>query len=328
MNQKFVDKPFRSFYNEHLKDTLRQMDADNKKSRNKLNKMVLTLLILVAVEFALALYGGHIWSPLSTAGWVLLLLSSLVFSIIYIGYRDDRKKEKKQMRRRFKKSVIIPFLEYYYDDFRYIPRQRMGKQTIYNSLLFRTDIREISGEDFMRFRLHDVQIQFSELIMHFYKNTAYFNGVLMSAEFNKPFKTRSIILPESLASRSRGKRILNISFLSWDPTTTMESVELEKSEFEDHFVVYGDDQVETRFILTPSLMHRMVEYKKRLNAETSFSFVNNRIYMKMHYDPNLFEPRYDGKNEDINFIKQNLMMVNLFTDMVEELNLNNKIWKT
>ncbi|MFP4664307.1 MAG: DUF3137 domain-containing protein [Bacteroidales bacterium] len=328
MNQSFHDKPFESFYNEYLKKTLRQMDADNKKSRNKMNKMLLILTVLVVIELALALYGDHVWKYLSTVGWVLLLLSSLIFSIIYIGYRDDRKKEMKQMRHTFKKSVIVPFLRYYYNDFRYIPRQRMGKKTICKSRLFRTDIIKIEGEDFMRFRLDGVQIQFSELILHFYKNTAYFNGVFMSADFHKPFKTRCIVLPETWASRKRGKRVVNFDLLSYDPTKSMELVELEAGEFEDAFIVYGDSQIETRFILTPSLMHRMVDYKKRLGNRVFFSFVDNHIYMKMEHDPNLFEPRYQARNEDPDFIKRNLMMVNLFTDIVEELNLNTKIFKT
>jgi hypothetical protein len=51
----------------------------------------------------------------------------------------------------------------------------------------------------------------------------------------------------------------------------LEKVKLESIDFENRFIVYSNDQVEARYILTPSFMERLVKLEKMMGDEISFS---------------------------------------------------------
>ena len=72
--------------------------------------------------------------------------------------------------------------------------------------------------------------------------------------------------------------------------SSLERVQLEDPVFEREWEVYAEDQVEARYLLTPALMERMLEIKRRFFGQRiEFSFFNNRVMIAVHTGQDMFE---------------------------------------
>ncbi|HUX56652.1 MAG TPA: DUF3137 domain-containing protein [Bacteroidales bacterium] len=105
-----------------------------------------------------------------------------------------------------------------------------------------------------------------------------------------------------------------------------ELIKLEDPEFEKEFCVYGDDQIEARYILSPALMQRIVEFKRKWNTKVYLSFRDSKVYIAIKLNKNLFETRLFKSIVDYAFIEENIRFLVLLTGIVEDLNLNTRIW--
>ncbi len=103
-------------------------------------------------------------------------------------------------------------------------------------------------------------------------------------------------------------------------------IKLEDPEFEKLFAVYGDDQVTARYLLTPGLMQKMTEYRLRTGKNVYFSFADSKLFIAVSYTKNLFEPKLFGALVDFNLIKEYYSDLELAAGVVEEFDLNTRIW--
>ena len=97
-------------------------------------------------------------------------------------------------------------------------------------------------------------------------------------------------------------------------------------DFNEEFAVYSTDQVESRYILSPSLMSRILSYKQKVNRKISVSFVNDKMFCAIPNYINLFEPALFESFFDFTFIQKSYEAIKLYTDIVDDLNLNLRIW--
>ena len=111
------------------------------------------------------------------------------------------------------------------------------------------------------------------------------------------------------------------SSFAWD----LEKVKLESLEFENKFIVYSSDQVEARYILTPSFMERLVNLQDLMGDRTSYSFVDTNVYVAIPISDELFEPSVFSEN-DYNRLGDYYNTVHIVFDIIDELNLNLRIW--
>ena len=131
----------------------------------------------------------------------------------------------------------------------------------------------------------------------------------------------TLVLPDT-AEKLFGKLGQNLQAFS----SRGDLIKLEDPEFEKEFCVYADDQVEARYILSPSLMQRIVEFKRKWNTKVYLSFRDSKVYIAIKMDKNLFETRLFKSIVDYNFIEANIRFLALLTGIVEDLNLNTRIW--
>ena len=94
-----------------------------------------------------------------------------------------------------------------------------------------------------------------------------FKGLFFIAGFNKSFKGETYVLPE-VAQKVFGKILGNL-FQPWNRGRG-QLVKMEDPTFEMNFVVYGDDQIEARYVLSTSLMKRITDYKKKRKKTSTF----------------------------------------------------------
>ncbi len=103
-------------------------------------------------------------------------------------------------------------------------------------------------------------------------------------------------------------------------------VELENPEFEKLFTLYGDDQVEARYILSTSLMERLVNFRRKTNARLHLSFINSKVYVALSVNKNFFEPNVFSSGVKSGYLKECFNYLELVTGIIDDLKLNLRIW--
>jgi hypothetical protein len=103
-------------------------------------------------------------------------------------------------------------------------------------------------------------------------------------------------------------------------------VKLEDPEFEREFVVYGNDQIEARYILSTSLMRRILDFKQKTGTKIYLSFTGSKVYVAVPINRNMFEPKYFSSISDFSPILDYYRDLEFSVGIVEDLNLNTRIW--
>jgi hypothetical protein len=143
------------------------------------------------------------------------------------------------------------------------------------------------------------------------------------SEFNKNFKSKTVILPDQ-AEKNFGSLIggwlQSINFSRDD------LIRMDDPEFEKHFVVYGSDQIEARYILTHSMMERLLEFQKKISHPLFVSFVHNHIHVGIATGKDLFEPAVFTSLLDYKRVMEYVNTLRNTIGIIEELKLNEKLW--
>ena len=115
------------------------------------------------------------------------------------------------------------------------------------------------------------------------KNTTYhtfFKGIFLIADFNKDFRYSHWVLPDSAEvafGQVVGNFLQKINLPGRGHMTRMED-----PAFEKKFVVYTENDVEARYILTPKLMRTMLALSERFRKGVSriaFAFMDSNVYI-------------------------------------------------
>ena len=142
-----------------------------------------------------------------------------------------------------------------------------------------------------------------------------FQGLFFEAKFSKSFVSRTFILPQTFKHKLG---VLN----NWRG----ENIDLEDPEFKRLFRVYGDNQVESRYILSTSLMSRLVDFRKKAKRQVYLSFIDGFVYIAIPYKYNLFEPKLFTKMTSFAPLREYFHDLQLAIGVVDDLNLNRRIW--
>jgi len=150
------------------------------------------------------------------------------------------------------------------------------------------------------------------------KTTNYytFRGMYCWASFNKIMSGQTVIISNSIKSKSNRWASFNIK--------EEEKIKLEDARFTKHFEVYGSDQIEARYILTPLLMEKIVELKEKYNRNIMLSFTKKQLFLTVENSEGLFS--YPSKKITSKLLMEELVhQINTTVDIVNDFNLNNKV---
>ena len=139
-----------------------------------------------------------------------------------------------------------------------------------------------------------------------------FHGYYFIFDNNKVIESRLFVRPRLL--RDFG----NLDFKE-------KRIQTDTSEFDSRFTTFSDDPVKARYILTPTLMARMIDFEKDYQNMISFLFYKDKLYMAFKGNKNFLEPSL-SKKITIDTINRQIDIFNLIGKIVEELNIDNDIW--
>ncbi|MBN1132307.1 MAG: DUF3137 domain-containing protein [Bacteroidales bacterium] len=313
-------KNFREFYEKELRSDLEIIDQ----KRKRVNRRVFCILSLTAMAVTaeillipdtLDLLRGMIPFLTGVAGMIL----TGIFSRSY--------------RKEYKKRIIARLTNYVDEGLTYTPEGSVSLSGFLKSGIFPSQCDRFRGEDHFTGMMGKTAIEFSEVHAEQRNRsesgssqqnefTTIFRGLFIVADFNKHFRTRTAVLPDN-AERIFGKFGQSLQSISSDRGKL---IRLEDPLFEKEFCVYGDDQVEARYILTPSLMQRIMAFRQKWKTRIYLSFRDSNVYIAIPLNKNLFEMRPFKTVANYSFMEKNLRFLILLTDIVEDLNLNTRIW--
>ena len=239
------------------------------------------------------------------------------------------------------KATIIPKIVAFVDQrLQYDKAGMVSEDNFIASHLFKDLPGEYGGDDLVSGTLGETAVQFSEIHAKRVdiirqsagsgsntrrtkkRVTPIFRGLFFVADFNKAFKGTTIVLPDT-AQKWFGDLGQTLQALN---VPNGELVKMEDPEFEKLFVVYGEDQVEARFILSTSLMRRIVDFRTRTRKEMRLSFAASKLHVAIPFEKELFEPKIMESLLNIAHIQAYYDDLKLAIDLVDDLNLNTRIW--
>ncbi len=254
---------------------------------------------------------------------IIVFLWIFIFNKITKNYRSD-----------FKNVVIARVIKFIDNNLNYNPNQCINFDNYMRSKLFLRRTDRYRGDDYVSGKLDKTNIEFSELHTEYKTVTrtkngtqthwhTIFKGIFFIADFNKKFKGQTFVLPD-VAQRTFGNYLGNI-FQSMNKFKG-ELIKMEDPLFEKYFVVYGDDQIEARYILSTNLLKRIVDYKIKTGKQIYLSFIENKVFIAISYVKSLFEPKLFKTLFDFNMIQEYYEDFKLAINFVDELKLNTRIW--
>lgn len=229
----------------------------------------------------------------------------------------------------FKTKIIGSIVHFIDEGLSYSPKDYISRPTFMSSQIFKTRPNRYKGDDLVSGKVGATEMRFCELDAKHKSGSGknksvkiIFKGLFFIADFNKHFRGQTVVLPdtaEKLFGRL-GKKLQSMNFLRG------ELISLEDPEFEQYFAVYGDDQIEARYILSTSLMARIVDFRKKTGLKIHLSFVGSKIFVAISYTKKLFEPRRFKTLLDFGPVAEYFEDLQLAIGIVEDLNLNTRIW--
>lgn len=306
----------RAFYDSDLKT---QMDALEKRRRNSVTGCIVVAGVLGGVGILLAMpilaSGNPVFLIFLLVG--IVIVSAGAFKLFTSGFRTD-----------FKHAVIRRLIEFMEPGLRYFPEQGISKDLFKASKLFQQRIDRYKCEDLIQGRIGRTDIAFSEVDAEYKSGSGkdetwhtIFKGLFFVGDFHKDFRSRLVVLPDKAEKLfgALGQKFQAINF------SRGALVKLEDPEFEREFVVYGDDQIEARYILSPGMMERITAFRRKMGTEIFLSFFGSRVVVAVSKKEDWFEPLLLG-SADFSTVLNYAAQLRLGADIVEDLNLNTRIW--
>lgn len=302
------------FYKKNLRSKLRQIE----KERDALVwKMMQKFYIFVGVVFLLLLISEG-FNPL-----LIAVLGSFSWAAHFIYTRDHVNPALTALNREYKSSVLKPIIEQMGQNVIVDTNRHISEEDVRESDFFIDEVDfRLSGNDYVEADIDGVNVRFSDLLIqeqYAYHKTPYihFHGLFLIAEFNKKLEGTTVIQTESDFFNAMASHFFNVE--------KQKMITLENSAFNATFKVYSDSHVESRYILSFTMMERLMELAKgKRNITVSFS--GNHLYLAIYSRQDNFELTRSDSDLSNRMITRYIKTIHQLFGIVETLRLNEKLW--
>ncbi|MES2828524.1 MAG: DUF3137 domain-containing protein [Bacteroidota bacterium] len=311
--------------NATLQSTLNELEKERKTVSGI--KIKSYLFIGTGILFGAA---GFLISDLLIAGAIIGVVSLIVGLVIL-----NKASEKFNVyRHEFKSRVIAVALKSIDASLELQYNTGLSERSFINSQLFTQRPDRYKSEDQVYGNAGKTHFSFSEVHAEYKTVTQTKNGrrehwhtilkgIVFCADFNKNFKGVTVVRPKDMGAALGAWISDKMPIFS---SSDRELVKLENTEFCETFVTYSTDQVEARYILTPSMMERLCELNNKTRNTISVSFIDSYVYMGFPMSKDYFEPPVFKSLLDPKFLEEDLNVIRFMYGIIKELDLNTRIW--
>lgn len=265
-------------------------------------------------------------------GLILVILAGIAIFIYGFVMLSKAGPKETRYRHSYKHSLVAYALRTIDESLKIDDAQALSEAAFISSRLFAKAPDRYHSEDQVYGFAGKTKFSFSEVHAEYKTVTQTKNGqrvdwhdilkgVVFCADFNKNFNGTTMVRPKDFSA----------AFGAWISTAlpifaSGEIVKLENPDFDKSFVTYSDNQVEARYILTPSMMERISELNKRSKETISLSFTGSLVFIAFPLSENYFEPPFSRSLLDENLLQKDIELVQFMYDIVKELDMNTRIW--
>ena len=303
-----------------LKELQNRIIAKNKKC-NMIVSIIVTGLVLSTLVIMIILKARFIHIIIASAFELVFGLISLVIIKLIVNGKDISKFDNE-----FKNTFVLDGLKNTFDDLNYNIEEGFDEKTLSDYGMIDTADR-YSSNDYIsgtykgiKFEQSDVHIEEKHesedsdgnKTVHW---VTIFRGRYMIFDFNKKFMANVQVVSNRFRAKSSPR------------DRKFSKVKLEDMEFNKMFDVYTDIEHDAFYILTPHFMQKIKSLYKNLDSPIMLCFVDNRLHIALDngedsFEYNVFKPINE---EEIN--KDIIKDIKLITDFVNELNLDNDLFR-
>ncbi|MBD3807748.1 MAG: DUF3137 domain-containing protein [Epsilonproteobacteria bacterium] len=308
------------FYYSELYPTILELEKKRKTILSKIEVHGFAGLVIFIVLALMIIknFGAH--SLFSILVIITMAIVSLYYNFLTSGYNKE-----------FKELIISPIINAINQNLEYDQEFFVSQYIFERSDLFTHSIDKYSGNDHVRGIVDGVDIEFSNIHAQYKTRDSkgrehyqtLFHGIFFIAKFNKNFKSKIIVLPD-IAQRTFGS--LLGGWLQANNFSRDKMIKMDNPEFEKQFVVYGSDPIETNYILSHSVMQRILDFQKKISYPLFISFVHNYIHIAIDTKKDLFAPNIFKSLLDFNQTADYINSIRNMIMIVDELKLNEKLW--
>lgn len=296
-------KGFRRYYNDHLHG---ELVAFERKRR-----WVAFLVVLVV--------GSLVITTITTLAVGIMALTFFLVVPWWVGLQFLRGRIK-HFKSLYKPLVvrsilrfIDPRMKYYHDA--YIPQDTFDRSNI-----FRFETQIYTGEDYIMGKIGEVFFEMSELEVHGWvgaqaKMKLLFEGIFFHANFNTPFKGRIVIVP-----RPEWQLFIKVikDFAKYGGG---ELKGIGDESFQKEFMVYIDQGVQYKEVLTPTLLQTINNYHLQSGKKVYASIIDSHFFIAIHEPHELLEAHVLTSNINFELFHAFYEELYLFTRLVEDFDI-------
>lgn len=312
---------FLDYYYETMRTQLAPLEEERLRIVDSLKKSIFYLVLGAIVFFILlskTLFSHDLFAALAISVGGGFVVYHFIHRHKTSGFRDL-----------FKDQIIEKMVQFIDESLRYNRYGSVSKGEYQLSHLFPKSYDRFRGDDLVSGDVDGVSLKFSDLHTE-YKSTdkngkeqwhSIFQGIFFIADFHKDFKGRTVVLPD------RAEKFLGgIGQFFQGMSSHGELVKMDDPAFEKEFVVYSNDQIEARYILSPALMERITMLKKKSQKALHVSFVGSKIFVAIAYQKEMFEPKIFKSLLDFKEMREYFEVLEMVVGIVNEFKLNRRIW--
>ena len=258
--------------------------------------------------------------------FILPFIIVIEFIIFLIVKNTINSKDIEKFNKEFKNIFVLKSLQNFFGDVFY--RQENGFSEEYINqvgMLYTGD--SFSSNDYIsgsykniKFEQSDIHIQERREEKDSNGNTTVvwvtiFLGRLMIFDFYKNFKANIRVASNNFGASTLPRK------------KNFSKVKMEDVEFNKKFSVCAENEHDAFYILTPNFMEKIKDITKKLNCGIMLGFVDSKLHIaldnnKDSFEYNVFKPINEKEIEE--YINKDIKII---TDFVDELNLDNDLFK-
>lgn len=289
-------------------------------------------LILIALGCVCAVFSFVIKLTDSTLVPLLTMVVASVFfvmmGIVWILIRSEDSKFLRKYQEVFRSFLIPELLKTLESGTSYSVRKGVSGKAFRSLQFFDSSYDQFHSSDKITGEVEGVSFSISfahSEIAADAKGThmTQFQGFFLMMDFHKEFHGRTYVLPDD-AERLFGKTGRSTQKLMKRRYTNL--LQLDDPEFEKAFVVYSTDEVEARYLLSHSMMKRILKMRKRFGSRIRFSFRGSCVCIAIPTGRNYLIPRLNRPSTDEAQFLTIHRRLKMLLGIIHDLDLTTRIW--
>ncbi len=292
--------------------SIEELEMLRKKARNTMLIGIITSIVIAIILFAI--------SPFIS---LFVIIFGVIITII-INVKPTR-----NFTLAFKDTFVLKTLESVFTDLIYEPESGLDESVIRNTgMMYMGD--RYSSNDYIsgkykniNFTQADVHIEEEHQTTDSNGNTTttwitIFKGRWMIFDFNKYFKANI-----QVSQKGFGNSKLN----NWGAKIKYKKVMMEDQAFNNIFKTYAQNEHDAFYILTPALMEKIKKLTSNISGSLLFCFIDNKLHIGIQNNKDSFEHSIFTKINAEEVTKEISQDIKLITNFVDELNLDNDLFR-